>query len=424
MGISFRHRGSWSVLFALLIPACGDGSADQATPLPQVTSRDSAGLVIVENHVPAGEYPVALRVTSEPSIRIGRVTGTAADQLFRVRGAVHLDDGRIAILNGGTQEVRVFGPDGEFLVQLGGQGDGPGEFQFAAHLSLVPPDTIVVWDGLTWEASWFDTQGNLLRSEPGRHQFADLLPEDRFVEGGAALPGTGMLLNAYKFGARATPGEARRPDLDLVFINTAARESHVIEGNFDGLEQVSLSFQGRQGSAPVPFGRSAFFGVGGRPPAIWGGDTDVFELRQFDAYGRLERLVRLNEPRVAVTGADAADYLDRTEQAMRIAGVPDSILMGQMEMVRSVEPADSMPTFGQVYVTTSGGAWVSTRSDWIPGSTGRAYHVFSADGRWRGVVRAPVGARILEIGDDYLLALRTDELDVEFVELFSLSAGR
>ena len=109
---------------------------------------------------------------------------------------------------------------------------------------------------------------------------------------------------------------------------------------------------------------------------------------------------------------------------MRSAGVPDSILMGQMEMVRSVEPADSMPTFGQVYVTTSGGAWVSTRSDWIPGSTGRAYHVFSADGRWRGVVRAPVGARILEIGDDYLLALRTDELDVEFVELFSLSAGQ
>ena len=419
-----RIRGSWSVVFALLVSGCGNDSDNQPASIPQVTSRDSAGLVIVENRIPDGDYPVALSVASEPSIRIGRVTGADADQLFRVRGAVRFDDGRIAILNGGTQQVRVFAPDSEFLMQFGGPGDGPAEFQYAAHLSLVPPDTIVVWDAGTWEASWFDAHGNLIRSEPGRNQFADLVPEERFVEGGAALPGTGMILHAYNFGGRAAPGESRRPDLDLVFVATADEESHVLDGNFDGLEQVSMSFRGRQGSAPVPFGRSAYFGVGGRPPAIWGGDTDVFELRRFDSYGRLQRLVRLDEPRLAVTDDDAADLFDRMEQSLRGRGIPDSILIGQMEMIRSVVPADSMPAFGQVYVTTSGGAWVSTRSDVVPGSTGRAYHVFGADGHWLGVVQAPSGGRILEIGDDYMLALRTNELDVEFVELYTLTAGR
>lgn len=417
----FPRLLSWlPALLAMVASGCGTDADNVATAVPQATVRDSAGIEIVENHVPDGEYPVALRVASEPSVRIGQVMGEGAAQLFRVRGAVRLDDGRIAILNGGTQEVRVFRPDGEFLTQFGGQGDGPTEFQFAAHLSLVPPDTIVVWDGRTWEASWFDALGSLIRSEPGRNQLADLVPEERLVEGGAALPGTGMLLNAYKFGARPTPGEARRPDLDLVFVATAAEKSHVLEGNFDGMEQVSLTLQGRNGSAPVPFGRSAFFAVGGRPPAIWGGDTDVFELRQFDAYGRLERLVRLNEPRQAVTDDDVADFLDRSARAMRAAGVPDSIILGQMEMVRSVAPADSMPTFRQVYVTTSGGAWLAFRSDWLPGSTGRPYHVLDADGRWLGIVRAPSGAQILEIGDDYLLALHRNELNVEFVELYAL----
>jgi hypothetical protein len=47
--------------------------------------------------------------------------------LFRVRGAVLLRDGSIAVANNGTHEARVYGLDGKLLRRIGREGDGPGE---------------------------------------------------------------------------------------------------------------------------------------------------------------------------------------------------------------------------------------------------------------------------------------------------------
>lgn len=52
-----------------------------------------------------------------------------------------------------------------------------------------------------------------------------------------------------------------------------------------------------------------------------------------------------------------------------------------------------------------------------------AYEVFLADGRLQGEVTVPAGARLMDVGDDYVLLVRSDELDVPFVELYVLIKG-
>ena len=51
------------------------------------------------------------------------------------------------------------------------------------------------------------------------------------------------------------------------------------------------------------------------------------------------------------------------------------------------------------------------------------YEVFLADGRLLGEVAVPAGSDLMDVGEDYVLLARTDEMDVPFVELYGLLKG-
>ena len=68
--------------------------------------------------------------------------------LFQIEDLDRMEDGRLVVLNRGSQELLVFGRDGEFLRSIGGRGEGPGEFMDPIELDFVAGDSIVVWD---WE---------------------------------------------------------------------------------------------------------------------------------------------------------------------------------------------------------------------------------------------------------------------------------
>jgi hypothetical protein len=93
-----------------------------------------------------------------------------------------------------------------------------------------------------------------------------------------------------------------------------------------------------------------------------------------------------------------------------------------LDMALQAPSADSMPVFRRVFVSVDGGAWVGRvqrppedPDDWIP-----EYDVFGPDGRWLGLAHPPKGVQPLEIGADYFLGLRRDDLGVEHVELYDL----
>ena len=81
----------------------------------------------------------------------------------------------------------------------------------------------------------------------------------------------------------------------------------------------------------------------------------------------------------------------------------------------------TMPAYLTLRTSTNGTLWVQhyTRDDEQP-----RWSAFRDDGRYLGDLDIPMGARVLDIGDDYWVLLETDELDVEYVRVFELLKNR
>jgi len=71
----------------------------------------------------------------------------AEEQFYRVVGVARLSDGRVAVADAGSQEVRLFASDGRFLSSMGGKGAGPGEFTDLEFMAMLPGDSIFAYNG-------------------------------------------------------------------------------------------------------------------------------------------------------------------------------------------------------------------------------------------------------------------------------------
>lgn len=119
-------------LATFILSGCGGERSNTVTTL----FRDSAGIVIAESPELSPSHLPPWALSPEPLTAIGSFDGPEESQLFRVRGALRLPDGRIAVGNSGTSEIRIFAPDGRFLHSFGGEGEGPGEFSYLALVGL------------------------------------------------------------------------------------------------------------------------------------------------------------------------------------------------------------------------------------------------------------------------------------------------
>src|SRR5690606_11814210 len=124
--------------------------------------RDSAGITIVESIL--DRATPFCTVATEPTVTIGTTDGAPEYQLFRTFGAARLSDGRIAVVNQGSQELRFYDSDGLYLAASGGEGDGPGEFRNAFTLAVLPGDTLWVGELQPWSWEVFAPDGRWVRS--------------------------------------------------------------------------------------------------------------------------------------------------------------------------------------------------------------------------------------------------------------------
>src|SRR5690606_37189528 len=84
----------------------------------------------------------------------------------QVRDAQRFEDGRIVVANGSGSDVRFYSADGLHLVTSGRAGDGPGEFRAPMKLSLLPGDSVAVFDLRAGRVSILDPQGAFVRDMP------------------------------------------------------------------------------------------------------------------------------------------------------------------------------------------------------------------------------------------------------------------
>ncbi|MFW6201316.1 MAG: 6-bladed beta-propeller [Gemmatimonadota bacterium] len=123
----------------------------------------------------AAQEPPVWEVSSEPTLEIGVVEGAAEYQLFGAVSAVRLDDGRIAVLNAGSDELRIYDADGEHIRSVGGEGGGPGEFAIPVRLYRLGADSLLVYDRGNDRFSVHALDGSFVRTELAP------VPRDRFM---------------------------------------------------------------------------------------------------------------------------------------------------------------------------------------------------------------------------------------------------
>jgi hypothetical protein len=402
---------SMALCAGLVLAGCGDDAASRAAAMGPVV-RDSAGIEIVESAAPLWGDDQTWRVSEQPALEIGMLDGPEEYQLDQVRGAVRLRDGTLAVADGGSQRIRLYDPQGRHLRDLGGRGEGPGEF---GSLSLVRPfrgDSIAAWDARQKRLTVFDATGGLGRVATVEGIAGWLVPAIGWLEDGSIVVTPGMdpmTMRALDPGPRRETRQYLRVDgaggIDTL-ATTLGRDEHIY--------QEATSF----GTRTVLFGRNAYAAVAGDEIVV--GESGRFEVRVHGSDGALRRIFRvLGEPR-PVTPAQLAAARERELEARRESRRQLAQQMGRaVEEDASETPArDTHPFFDAIQLDGAGHVWL--REPVTDDDAPQRWQVLDPVGRWLGAVETPAGLRVTAIGHDYVLGVHRDHYDVEYVRVHGL----
>ncbi len=401
-------RRGMTIALALTF-ACGEGGNQTAA----TAVRDSAGIRIVENRDVGWERTIAWSLSAEPILEIGTLDAESEYQLHRIVGAVTLPEGRVVVANGGSQEVRWYDAEGTHLGSAGGAGDGPGEFAGLMALGVLPGDSIIAHDVRLRRLSVFDSDTRFVRSAP-------LEIEGREGMAFATLAGTltdGSLLMAGR--VFPTDGAVEGPLLAPMPLYRYGTDGRMLDsiGTYHGWEATTIirrtaEFVG-MAMADRPFGRSTSVTPAGARIAV--GTPFAFSFELFEPDGTLRTIVRLDRSNEPATADDVATYkstlLDRSRDEA-----------GQQALQRQAdewEYPETKPAYAaELKGDQAGNVWVPAYE--IEQGTATRWSIFDPDGRYLGDLTTPARFRVLEIGDDYVLGVWRDDLDVEYLRRYEL----
>lgn len=330
---------------------------------------------------------VRWRVSQDPVVDIGGGSGADSD-LFRVTGALRLDDGRIVVIDGG-QRLMFFDQRGVWVQTVGRRGGGPGEFQGLEWIDVLQPDSLVVYDARLARASVFTEEGTFQRTispsaPPGRSAspaFFGVLADGSFLarsrlraaplRGGAGLVRPNLMITHH---------DRSGAFLDSLFV-VPGDEIAVIQGVL----------------AQSPYARRTQFAVG--PAEFYVATSDEFKITAYRPNGRVVRTVTRPYRAIPVTQAD----------------------------VRAVTPAGGLeipapstfPVISSLLVDDAGRLWVNPFKK-RSGDEVAVWSVFGASGELVADAEMPSRFSPTHIGDDLVVGVWLDSLDVEHVQVRTL----
>lgn len=392
------------------LAACGAGT--QPDERAGLVVRDSAGVTIIDNGPLPPSEPVVL---GPPVLEIGVVDGEPAYQLFRVTAAKRLTDGSVAVVNGGTREVRIYGADGEHRVTMGGAGQGPSEFRYPSGLIILPDGSLQVQDFL--DRVVFTADGGFVRRTVGDRQalFELARTAGGFTEGGGWLAdGRYFAPILEPASPERRPGPLFRPPMAMVR-TTGDFETSEVLGEFDGYEQQYVSVGGPHGVTSIvpPYAAHTAWAAGAADGTLVVADNATPELHRFHPDGT-HSIIRWSAPALPITAEDVSGWkAHQREQEWVRDRLPE------LERAWSVmDFPETKPYYDRVAVGSDGALWVTT-TDTGPGTS---MMVFDPDGSYRCTVHVPDPFRVLDSGPEWVLGVAFDEDDVESMRLYEHSS--
>lgn len=371
------------LLPALLLAGCG-----AAAPEALVSVRDSAGIAFVEH--PAGA--AADRLGAE---RVEGTFGLGGDTLtlYRVEGGAFWTPDEIAVADAGNYRIVRWSNDGAFRGVVGGEGQGPGEFQNIAWLQA-DEGGATLYDARARRLTRFDRSWTLEGSWTFVPDRPPVPTDDAIATFGAALGvAEGRDIVAYDAAFADPVGEPGLMPLRAevgVWDTTSTQVDSV--GGFDLIEWWERE--------PDERPRVGNYLGGGR--IHWSARDSVLAIAAMRAH-RIDVLVKGRRRLVILEARPSLPF------------VPDSIPDAYDAA------ADSLPAYAHTTVDAEARVWVkrSAESD----AATAEWRAFGLDGTARADLTLPADATILDATEHRLLLLRRTDLDEEYVEVRALEAA-
>ncbi len=344
-------------------------------------------------------------VAAKPAISIGEVEAAQEYMFSQVVGALRLSDGKLVVANGASNELRVYDSSGKHVTTLGRAGAGPGEFQTLRAVWLLPADTVIAVDSRNNRVTVYAPGPTLLRS----YQLQSVAGISGRLGDGSYLLTVGVApspdMKDFQ-GLIEFTGLVLRRTPDVAKVDTIARAKA-------GQSYVNPTSRRQY---PFPFGRSALIAVA--PTRFYYGDTHSTEVGIYDPAGKRLGTVKLKASSRPLTGDDIEKWIEAD-----LAKRPNAqSKLDARNDFKQIPPAKRSPEFAALKVDDLGNLWV--RHYGPPFAPSPDWDVYTADGAPLASARTPARFDPLHIGKDFILGVRKDDLDVEHIELYTLTRGR
>ena len=389
-----RFASALLIMAASIVAACST-PPDDAPVATYERTIDDQGIEIVTSQAPTWGSGEGWTIISEPEYQIGVEEGAPEQMLSRVVGAVAFEDGRIAVANGDSSEVRFFTAAGDFEFAVGRHGQGPNEFEYLFDLLRCWRDELVAFE-IPWNANRLSASGEFLASV-GLKAFERTPYMVACNESGRFLVtgwGSTWQLGLYRTTTRLS---LVAPDNDTV----------VDLGEIAGSER----WGEEAGSRPHAYGRQTVIGLG--ETYAWAGTADDHELEVFTLDGSPVRRVRWAGPSLELS----ADEIERYKAVELDALVSERRARRAEELKTMVFPPQ-VPAYDRLRVDPDGAVWV--RGFVRAWENVARWTIFSADGTWLGTIEMPESFTVTDIGLDYVLGSWLDEQGTEYVRHYVL----
>jgi hypothetical protein len=341
------------------------------------------------------------RVSSQPNLTLGRAEGPKEELFHNVMGVAQMPDGKIAVVDAGTSHIMFFDNDGEHIVTVGGEGDGPQEFRFPRLLPANRYDSLVV-AGIS--------RLSVIRSNGEVDVLGTYTPPDLPR---AVLPGGIVYQHSFDLGKRVTQSGPRPSDSELGILDLRDG-GRVALGRFTySTTYIDRRDDGRQSPFIMPLraGLSVAPRAGGLA-AVVGNESVVrlFDSRSFS--NSIALPLRPRKVTAQVIESVVTEIVEErpSEERRRVADV----------MSRMPFPSD-FPFVSGVLPDESGGVWVKLDPEYLGGNRPPMWIALDESGGVLAQVETPKGLEIFQIGLDFIVGVTRDALGVQRIQRYDLS---
>lgn len=432
-----RHRASSAMI--LVLPTLTACAGDSPPVRNAATVWDSAGIQMVENTGPAWEEGRGWRLAAEPSVRIGGPEGPPHVAFGYAHGAYRLSDGRLVVADRQTNLIHWYDSTGAHLMSAGGRGGGPGEFSQLYRMRKMPGDSLLALNPATL-TSVFSPEGEFVRRfsfdmVPGRGNiwWNGYLGEGTFVALSLQREGTVEASPPADLPPNTEYARFQIPERPTFYRDTLLHFFYTPEGEF--IDSV-VKLPGQWLSQARIFPPNPAYAYG---HDVWyhspGDKVEIRTLRSLaraaPASGeeprrllRLERIVRrppLHD--ISFTEARKEAYIEGERNRYRQLldanpGIGIDLAAMERRWAEQEFPA-TIPAHGRLmFADPDSNLWLQ-EYDTAP-EEAQQWSVFDAGGQWLGVVTTPARFTVTDIGNDHVVGLGRDDLDVQYLEVYPL----